>query len=303
MITLVEVPQNQSPYFYAALEEWLVRHCDCANTDYLLLYVNDECAVVGKNQCVYKELNFNFWFSEPEKVVRRISGGGTVFHDSGNLNFAFISKFEERKVNNYAYFNESIRVFLNEHEVPAVFNSRNDIVAGGKKISGNAQFTNRKNILSHGTLLINSDVQKLGEALKENTFNIQTKAVGSVRSSVENIASFSTTLRDVEMVKQQLATTLCQNTFTINNFALNEIALLQKAKYETFEWKFARSPDCTIACNDFECSISKGKFYTISFNNSSFSFLEKLNGCRFQHNELAARLSDVEMALLLKAFT
>lgn len=303
MITLVEVPKNQSPFFYAALEEWLVRNCDCANTDYLLLYVNDACAVVGKNQCVYKELNFNFWFHEPQKVVRRVSGGGTVFHDWGNLNFAFISKFEEMKMNNYAYFNEAIRIFLNEHGVPAVFNARNDMVAGGKKISGNAQFTNRKNILSHGTLLISADLKKLGAALKANSFNIKTKAVSSVRSSVENVSSFSTALREVHLVQEQLAAALCEKSFALNKLSLNEVALLQKEKYETYDWQFARSPDCLIACDDFECSISNGLFYAKSFANSAFSFIEKLNGCRFQKTEMATRLSKAEMELLLRAIT
>lgn len=295
MITLIDVPQNFSPFFYAALEEWLVRNCDCSNNDYLLLYVNQDCAVVGKNQCVYKELNFNFWFNEPQKVVRRVSGGGTVFHDSGNLNFAFISKFEEWKVNNYSHFNEPIRQYLNSMQIPARFNTRNDIVANGKKISGNAQFTDRKNIISHGTLLVNSNLSKMSAALKHNIFEVETKAVSSVRSEVANISSLNGAITNLVEFKNQLAKQLCFNSYRLLQAEINEIAKLQKEKYETIEWRFGRSPDCELQTTSFSLSVSSGIITQVKLHNPEFAFLSKIIGCSFSKSKLSEQLSIFEI--------
>ncbi|HRN93680.1 MAG TPA: lipoate--protein ligase [Chitinophagales bacterium] len=300
MITFIEVPQHFSPFFYAALEEWLVRNCDCFNTDYLLLYVNKDCAVVGKNQCVYKELNFNYWFNESAKVVRRVSGGGTVFHDSGNLNFAFISKFEEWKVNNYKHFNEPIRQHLNLLQIPAQFNARNDMVANGKKISGNAQFTDRKNIISHGTLLVNSDLAKMSAALKHNSYQVETKAVSSVRSEVANISSFNNALTNVEDIRNELAEKLCISSYSLNHTEIEEITQLQKEKYETLEWRFGRSPDCEIQTHTFSISIAAGIVSQVKYESPEFTFLEKIVGIPFFKDELLKNISSSELEKMLE---
>jgi lipoate-protein ligase A len=164
-VILLELPEHQSPYFYAAAEEWLVRNASFADV-VLIVYVNQPCVVIGKNQCLWSEVNWNYIFDEQSIIVRRVSGGGTVYHDQGNLCFSFISAFDEQKVNNYRWFNQPLVDALGKMGIEATFSPRNDILFQGKKISGNAQFTNRKNILSHGTLLFQADLAQLRLALK-----------------------------------------------------------------------------------------------------------------------------------------
>jgi lipoate-protein ligase A len=300
LITLIQTPLENSPFFYAALEEWLVRSCDCSKTDYLLLYVNDDCVVVGRNQCVYQEVHFNFWFNLPGKVVRRVSGGGTVFHDSGNLNFCFVSAFEEKKVNNYAYFNEPIRSFLLQKNVPAVFNHRNDILVNGKKISGSAQFTDRKNILSHGTLLVHSNLQKLSDALKENAFVVHTKAVSSVKSSVANISEFNPELCHIEHVRKELAQRLCADVFTLSERDWERVKHLQSQKYETYDWKMGRSPDAILQGKNFSLYLSKGVIDTVEVNHPDFSFLKKIESHPFEKQTLTHLLTESELNVLMR---
>ncbi len=255
---LIKLPETLTIFEHAALEEWLVRNLNCEQDDYLLLYVNPECVVLGKNQCVINEVNIDFLIHSNEKVVRRVSGGGTVYHDKGNLNFAFVSKFSEHKVNNYALFNEPIRAALESLGVPAAFNHRNDMIANEKKISGNAQFTNRKNILSHGTILVNANLDNLRRALKKNTFEVQSKAVQSTRSSVENINAFTTSSINTSELMDLLASRLCNGELLISDEAFKAIRMLAKEKYESYEWRFLRSADFTVHFADVSMEVSDG---------------------------------------------
>ena len=187
---LIDHRGNSDPYINAAIEEYMVREMDTSGQDYLLLYINAPCVVVGKNQSIYKEVNVDYLRSG-KPLIRRISGGGTVYHDEGNLCFAFLTAFDEKKVNNYRHFNQPIVDALQKAGIDAQFNKRNDILWEEKKISGNAQFTDRKNILSHGTLLVNADLDRLRSALKPNAYEVESKAVSSTRSSVLNISERS----------------------------------------------------------------------------------------------------------------
>lgn len=303
MITLINAPNGESPFFYAALEEWSVRNCDCNDTDFLLLYVNESCAVIGKNQCVYRELNFNFWFNQSEKVVRRVSGGGAVFHDSGNLNFTFISKFEEWKINNYRHFNEAVKRYLIQQNIPATYSDRNDMLADGKKISGNAQFTDRKNILSHGTLLVNADLKSLGAALKQNTFEVHTKAVSSVRSEVTNLSLFNSEIDSAILLKQKLADVLCAEVYKLSEAEIMQIKQLQKEKYESYEWRFARSPDCEIVTADFKLGVENGLIKTVAISKEKFQFLSKLKGVSFDKNSISKKLKLDELDIFIHLFS
>ncbi|MBL0308364.1 MAG: hypothetical protein IPP77_01275 [Bacteroidetes bacterium] len=147
---LVDNRNNTDPYLNLALEEYLIRHIDCQQDDYVLFYINEPCIVLGKNQSIYKEVNFEYLRNGRLKLARRITGGGTVYHDAGNLSFSFISKFADDKVNNYRYFNRPIVEGLRKVGLKAEMDARNNILLNVKKISGSAQFTDRKNIISHG---------------------------------------------------------------------------------------------------------------------------------------------------------
>ena len=229
---LVDNRNSSNPYINLAIEEYLIRNVDCNNNDYLFLYINEPCIVIGKNQSIWKEINFEYLRNQKLKLCRRISGGGTVYQDKGNLCFAFVSEFSEDKINNYKFFNQPIISALHNAGINALMDSRNNILLNGKKISGNAQFTNRKNIISHGTILLDADLNTLRASLKENDFKIESRAVGSVRNSVMNIAEVTDKFSSTEVLKSYLSTAINVNTaYTFNETEWNIIQQLAKEKF------------------------------------------------------------------------
>lgn len=292
----LELPQNKSPYFYAAAEEWLVRNLSVDSDTYILLYVNEPCVVVGKNQCVWKELNWNYLKSPENIVVRRVSGGGTVWHDYGNLCFSFIAKFENERINNYKWFNKPVIDALEKMGINAAFSERNDILFEGKKISGNAQFTNRNNILSHGTILFDAELDKLRAALSKNDFEVKSKAVSSVRSTVMNLKeqlnlSFTKFCSEFEtFLPISSAQKLDEN-------MIAEIEKLAEEKYHTFDWIFAKSPAAHVHKNNVSFTIENGLLQNVQ---SDFSDLKELEKTTFYPDFLVAKMNELKFSENLK---
>ena len=236
----------------------MVRHMDPGHDTFVMLYINTPCVVVGKNQCIYREVNFEY-LRDSRPVIRRISGGGTVYHDEGNLCFSFVSKHKDSLVNNYKHFNQPILNILKEAGIDAQFNDRNDIIWKDKKISGNAQFTDRKNIISHGTLLVNSDLTKLRYALKENPFTIETKAVKSTRSSVMNISEGSDRFKTAQQLKEHLIKELpITKTISFTDEEWHSIAEAADTKFKSFDWIWGRNPHTKITSINMMLEIENG---------------------------------------------
>jgi lipoate---protein ligase len=186
----IYLSDTDNPYFNLALEEWAVKNYDASQGDLLIIYINKPSVVVGRNQNLYEEVNLKYCKENGIEVCRRVSGGGTVFHDKGNLNWCVVTAYDSKKVNKYEYFARHLIDFLKTLGIEAYLNERNGIEVNGLKISGQAQFASRKNILSHGTLLINSNLQFMQPAIEPDVrLKIQSKASPSVRSSVINISS------------------------------------------------------------------------------------------------------------------
>lgn len=256
---LVDNRNVTDPYINLATEEYLVRHADCSTNDYLFLYINDPCIVLGKNQSIYHEVNFHFLRNNQLKLCRRISGGGTVYQDKGNLNFAFITSFANEKVNNYKIFNQLIVDALLQAGVETTMDARNNILCNGKKISGNAQFTDRKNLISHGTLLFNADLDLLRHSLKENEFPVFTKAPKSVRSSIANIQSFVNGISTTEELKNLISTfAKPESVFQFNETQWNAIEQSATEKFKSYEWVYGRSPQTKITRGEIEIVVEDG---------------------------------------------
>lgn len=285
----LKLPENKSPYFYAATEEWLVRNLSVENETYVLLYVNEPCAVVGKNQCVWKEINWNYLLNTENKVVRRVSGGGTVYHDFGNLCFSFIAKFENERINNYKWFNTPVIEALKKMGIPGTFSERNDILFEGKKISGNAQFTNRRNILSHGTILFNADLGKLRTALKANDFSVESKAVSSVRSSVMNLNE-KLQMTFAEFCEQFQSLLPITTTEILGESTVSEIEQLAKEKYETFDWIFAKSPVAQVVKENISFTIENGLLKNIR---SDFTEWEQFENIPFRFFAIGEKMAEL----------
>lgn len=257
---VVDNRNTTDPYINLAIEEYLVRHADCAGKDYVLLYINEACIVVGKNQSIYKEINFEYLRNGKLKLCRRISGGGTVYHDMGNVCFAFISRFTEQKINNYRFFNQPVVNALAQAGVTAEMDTRNNILFRGKKISGSAQFTDRKNIISHGTILFNADLNTLRGCLAENNFKIETRAVGSVKSSVMNLVEATDKFSSVEELKSFLVQHLAgEEVYSFSDEEWQVIQKLADEKFRTAEWIYGKSPATKIIKEEVEIDVEDGR--------------------------------------------
>ena len=155
---------NHDPAINLALEEYIFRQLP--ENNYLLFYINEPSIIIGKNQNTLEEINADYVKEKGIHVVRRMSGGGAVYHDLGNLNFSFIMKDDGSSFHNFKKFTEPVVKVLQQLGVDAELSGRNDIQVGEQKISGNAQFHSRGKIISHGTLLFNSDMSHVASALK-----------------------------------------------------------------------------------------------------------------------------------------
>ena len=177
------------PRINLAIEEYALKHLDI-NESYLLFYINKPSIIIGKNQNTIEEVNQDYVEENDITVVRRLSGGGAVYHDLGNLNFSFITKDDGDSFHNFKKFTEPVVKALGKLGIQAELSGRNDIMAEGKKISGNAMFATRGRMFSHGTLLFNSEMDHIVSALKVKKEKIESKGIKSVRSRVGNIADF-----------------------------------------------------------------------------------------------------------------
>ena len=232
------------PYFNIAAEEYLLNNME---QDCFMLWQNEPSIIVGKHQNALAEINYSFVKENSIPVIRRISGGGTVFHDLGNLNFTFISSGEKEKLVNFKKFTQPIIEVLNQMGIPASFEGKNDLRVNGLKISGNAEHVYKNKVLHHGTLLFSADLGFLNQAIKSIPERFQDKAVQSVRSKVANISNFLKEDIPIETFKQKIISHIKSSNKGITEYSLSAedlIAInnLVQEKYNTWQWNFGYSP-------------------------------------------------------------
>ena len=231
-----------NPYYNLATEEYLLRN---KVSNYILLYTNQASIIIGKHQNSLAEINHQYTEKMQIPVARRISGGGTVYHDLKNLNFSFVLTAGKNPVN-FRKYSQPIVDFLNSIGVDAEFSERNDIFVHGKKVSGNAEHVFKNRVLHHGTLLFDSNLGNLNDALNVRLDRYNTKAVQSVRREVANISEFTNTNLNFQDFSQDLYQYLVSslNAKEIQLAKEDTIAIqeLANTKYETREWNFGYSP-------------------------------------------------------------
>ncbi len=265
-----------NPYFNLATEEYLLKHTD---NNYCFFYRNSPSIICGKHQIPYKEINIHYVKANNIKICRRLSGGGTVYHDEGNINFSFIqtSKFEDEQIINFKHFIEPIAKFLtNKMQVNAVINERNNIIVNHQKISGNAEHISKNRILHHGTLLYDSCLNDINQSIRKNNSQYTDKSVPSVNANVGNIADY---------IKHKVAISTFQNEltkfvsdffscvpYTLNENDIREINKLVDNKYQTENWIYGYSPKYKLQ-NTFKLQENT---YTIKIDISS-SIIEKIS--------------------------
>lgn len=248
------------PRYNIAAEEYLLKK---TGGEYAFLYINEPSLIIGKHQNAYAEVDLAYIRRHRLPVIRRISGGGAVWHDQGNLNFSFIINGEEGRLVNFSQYAGPVVEFLNEHGVAAYFGSRNEILVGERKISGNAEHVHRNRVLHHGTLLFSSDLNALESALKSDPGSYTDKAVQSIRSRVTNIMEHTNRFMDLKVFRSSLIdhfleTGIAASIFTLGRDDEGRVRELAEGKYSTWEWNIGYSPKYRLA-RDFDledCSFS-----------------------------------------------
>lgn len=265
--------KTTDPYFNIATEEYLLKNFE---EDFFFLYVNEPSIIIGKHQNTIAEINVPYAIENNLKVVRRLSGGGTVFHDLGNLNYCFIQKGKEGFLVDFKKYSQPVINALQKLGVNAYLRGKSDLVIDDLKFSGNAEHVYRKKILHHGTMLFESELMNLNEAIKVNWDKFADKAVRSNRSKVTNIKDYLTqdiNLDDFASKVENEALALSQD---IEEYFLSDsdkaaINKLIAEKYNTWEWNYAYSPkyefsnEITLYAGKIEVklSIEKGLIKTI----------------------------------------
>lgn len=232
---------SNDAYFNMAVEEYVFTHF---TDDIFMLWRNEPAIIVGLFQNSLAEINLDYVKEKNIKVVRRLTGGGAVFHDLQNLNFTFV---ESNSKGNFRTFTQPIIEVLNGIGVDACFEGRNDLMIDGRKFSGNAQCVSNGRMLHHGTLLFDTAMTDMSNALKVNPLKFEDKAVKSVRKRVTNISehlkSPMTVLQFADLIMKHIMETRanCQ-LYEFTEDDLVAIKKLRDEKYSTWEWNFGHSP-------------------------------------------------------------
>lgn len=301
------------PYFNLAAEEYLLEN---ESEDVFMLWRNPASVIIGKNQNAWAEVDTAFTESNGISVVRRLTGGGAVFHDEGNVNFTFIKDAPEKPTIDFSPFVEPIIKALAALGITAEADGRNDILADGYKISGNAQCVYRrqdgtKRLMHHGTLLYDADLSALAGALRVNRDKLRSKGIKSVSSRVRNIRAIG----GLDMSASEFVIYLIEfaqklygnDAVTFSDEEYNGIAALAKAKYSSWEWNFGKSPEYENTktgrfpwgCVTVNFTVDRGVIKSVSltgdfFGTEDVSGLESaIAGSLYENSAVEERLSSV----------
>ena len=239
--------KNTDTYFCLAAEEYLLKNF---SEDIFMLWQSENAVVVGKHQNAMAEINHRFVHENNIAVCRRISGGGTVFHDSGNVNFTFIKNVKSPAEISFKQFTAPVVEALAKLGIEATTSGRNDLLINGLKISGNAEHVYKNRVLHHGTLLFNSDLENLGQAINVTPGKYEGKAVQSNRSPVANISQYLQSPMTTSEFIQFLLNVQLENPenqfYVLNETDIQAIEKSASEKFSTWEWNFGYSPKYTF---------------------------------------------------------
>lgn len=301
------------PAFNLALEQYVFDEMP-RDQEYFMLWQNDNAIIVGKNQNTIEEINQKYVDEHKIRVIRRLSGGGAVYHDLGNLNFTYIVDGEDASQMDLYAFCRPIARTLARLGVNAEVNGRNDITIDGRKFSGNSQYIRSRRIMHHGTMMFDSDLSVVSECLNVSKDKIESKGIQSVRSRVTNIREHLPVDCTLEEYKRQLIHFLEEETpMERHIFTPEEIRRVEEIKadrYDRWEWNYGYSPRYSIrkerrveGCGRILISmevkdgcLENAEFYGDYFGSRDTAELAAfLKGCRMERTALMKRLSETDI--------
>ncbi len=298
-----------------ALEEYVFRRKP-ADEDVLLFYVNAPAIIIGRNQNTTEEIDADIVASRGVTVVRRVSGGGAVYHDLGNLNFSFMTPDVRGRFNRYDQFTRPVIEVLRDLGVPAELSGRNDILADGRKISGNAQFASPSRMFSHGTLLLDTDLDAVTAALRPKPGKVESKGVKSIRSRVANISEFLATPIDVVELRERIISRIfgTRDRARIPHILLESsdwaaVHALVANRYGTWAWNYGENPasnvqrarrfpagEIDVRLDVRDGHIAGARVFGDFMGREDVSLLEaRLVGAAYAREEIASRLTGVSL--------
>ena len=299
-----------------ALEEYVFRNKP-SDDDVLLFYVNAPSIIIGRNQNTIEEIDSEVVQARSIQVVRRISGGGAVYHDLGNLNFSFMTPKVTGRFNRYDEFTRPVTDVLRDLGVPAELGGRNDILAGGRKISGNAQFARPDRMFSHGTLLFDSNLDDVTAALRPKPGKVESKGVKSIRSRVANISEFLSEPMTVDELRERIVERIFGTrdraripAIQLENSDWEAIHELVESKYGNWNWNFGQNPPSNVQRArrfpageiDVRLDVQEGRIAAVRLfgdfmGREDVAELEhRLVGLAYDRPSVAAALGDVDVS-------
>lgn len=304
------INRSNDPFFNLALEEYLLDNSEIKE-DIFLLWQNRPVVVVGRNQNTIEEINQSFIQEKGIAVVRRISGGGAVYHDLGNLNFTFIVNDTPSLTLDFTRFTAPVIKALQTIGVKAEDQGRNDISIEGRKFSGNAQCRRQGRLMHHGTILFDTNLADMEQALTVDSAKISSKGVKSVRSRVTNIAEHISSPVTIDEFQGILSNTIDLNRACreLTPSELSAVESLRDNKFSTWEWIYGSSPRFNVRKSqrfnwgsiDFRINVTKGmitdcKIYGDFFAIGDISVMEEqLIGVPYRDEDLRQALEQINL--------
>lgn len=316
MMLFVDNQGITDPTVNLAIEEFILKHLNVDENTYLLFYINEPSIIIGKNQNTIEEINTKYVEEKGIKVVRRLSGGGAVYHDLGNINFSFLTKDDGNSFHNFKKFTEPVVQALQQLGVNSELSGRNDILAEGRKISGNAQFSTKGRMFSHGTLLFDSDIDEVVNSLKVKKDKIESKGIKSIRSRVANIKEFLKEEITIEQFKELLLKSIFNTNHLseIPQYHLTEedwkiINQISEERYKNWDWNYGKSPKFNLQHShrfpvgsiDVRLDVNKGvidncKIFGDFFGVGDVSDIEnRLKDVKYEKSEIEKALADINI--------
>lgn len=318
--SLIDVPTTD-PAFNLALEQYVF---DALPRDrsWFMLWRNDNAIVIGRYQNTLAEINPAKVKEKGIKVVRRLSGGGAVYHDLGNLNFTFIQDTDQSGMLDMGQFCRPVAQALRAMGVDAQINGRNDITIGGKKFSGNSQYVREGRVMHHGTILYNSDLETVGQVLWVDPEKIQAKGIASVRSRVTTVRAHMPYPVPLEEFKARLLEEIARDRpmepYTLTQADIEAVETIKRERYDCWEWNYGVSPPCDIlrrrrveGCGIVEAHLhlEQGRIASLAFFGDFFFAVEPeelaqlLLGCPLEETALKQRLKTAEVPRYIAGLT